>query len=176
MPRNWMIAVPSLALVIALAGCGDICSDMEPAAEPPPARVGQEQPIPTAPPAPTPAAGAATVSCLVSGFPANGAHLNNVDKACLDDLVQRLKSDPRAHAVVIGHADSHERNADELASRRARVVQGYLVQGGGIDGGLVRVRSAAASRPLDTGTDDSAQAKNRSCEVWFVPEGASEPD
>jgi outer membrane protein OmpA-like peptidoglycan-associated protein len=116
------------------------------------------------------------MSCLAGGFPSNGASLNNVDKACLDDVVQRLKSDPRARVVVIGHADSHERNADKIASRRASAAQDYLVHEGGIDGGRVTVRSAAASKPLDTGTDDAAQARNRRCEVWFVPEGAAEPD
>jgi outer membrane protein OmpA-like peptidoglycan-associated protein len=182
MPRKWMVAVPGCAFVIALAGCGDICTEMEPTAAPPAANVRQEQPVPTTPPPSTPAApaapaaAAAAVSCLAEGFPPNSARLNNVDKACLDDVVQRLKSDPRAHVVVIGHADSNERNADKIASGRARAARDYLVMDGGIDGGRVKVRSAAASRPLDAGTDDAAQAKNRRCEVWFVPEGASEPN
>jgi outer membrane protein OmpA-like peptidoglycan-associated protein len=173
-----MVAVPGFAIVIALAGCGDICSNMEPNAAPPAANVQQEQPAPTPPPQSTPAApaAAAAVSCLAEGFPLNSARLNNVDKACLDDVTQRLKSDPRARVVVIGHADSHERNADKISSGRARAVRDYLVMDGGVDGGRVKVRSAAASKPLDAGTDDAAQARNRRCEVWFVPEGASEPD
>jgi len=192
MRRNSMIAVLGCAFVTALAGCGDICSDMAPAAEPPPAHAVREQPAPMAPPASTPAPtpaptsastpaspsapGAAAMTCLAEGFPPNSARLNNVDKACLDDVAQRLMSDPRARVVVIGHADSHERNADRIASQRARAVKDYLVRGGGVDGGRVKVRSAAASRPRDTGADDSAEARNRRCEVWFVPEGASEPD
>ena len=36
------------------------------------------------------------VTCISGGFPRNLARLNNVDKACLDDVATRLKADPRS--------------------------------------------------------------------------------
>ncbi len=118
---------------------------------------------------------AESVSCLAGGFPRNLSRLTNVDKACLDDVAQRLKGDPRAHVVVIGHADPHERTADRIAEQRAAAVKDYLVQAGS-DAARITVRSAGSTKPLETGTDVGAQSRNRRVEVWFVPEGAKDPD
>lgn len=123
-----------------------------------------------------PARPAEAISCLAGGFPQNLARLNNVDKACLDDMAQRLKADPRAHVVVIGHGDSHERNAEDIGQQRAKAVQDYVVQERGIEASRITIRSAAATTPLDAGTDVAAQARNRRVVVWFVPEGAKEPE
>jgi outer membrane protein OmpA-like peptidoglycan-associated protein/opacity protein-like surface antigen len=123
-------------------------------------------------PAPPPEA----VSCLSGGFPRNLSRLNNVDKACLDDMAQRLKTDPRAHVIVIGYADSHERAPDRIGQARAQAVSDYVVQERGVEASRITTRSAGAGKPLDTGTDLSAQARNRRVEVWFVPEGAKDPD
>ena len=49
---------------------------------------------------------AETITCISGGFPANLARLNNVDKACLDDVASRLRQDPRSRVVIVGHADS----------------------------------------------------------------------
>ncbi len=119
---------------------------------------------------------AEAISCLAGGFPRNLSRLNNVDKACLDDMAQRLKADPRAHVVVIGNADSHERSPKQIAVQRAKAVQDYVVQERGIEASRITIRSAAATKPLDTGTDLAAQAHNRRVEIWFVPEGAKEPE
>lgn len=122
---------------------------------------------------PKPAAQA--VSCLAGGFPRNLSRLNNVDKACLDDVAERLKADPRATVTVIGYADSHERSADEISEARAKAVQDYLTRERSIETSRITVRSAGSTKPLDTATDLSAQAHNRRVEVWFVPEGATIP-
>jgi len=119
---------------------------------------------------------ATAVSCLAGGFPPNLSRLTNVDKACLDDVSQRLRSDPRARVIVIGHADGRETSADQIAGQRAAAVKTYLVQDRGIEASRVTSRSAAATKPLDTGTNTAAQARNRRVEVWFVPEGATAPD
>ena len=105
------------------------------------------------------------------GFGRNLSRLSNVDKACLDDLAQRLKSDPGAGVTVVGHADSHERAATSIAQARAKAVQDYLTHAG-IETSRITVRTAAA----DTGADVDAQAHNRRVEVWFVPEGATIPE
>jgi outer membrane protein OmpA-like peptidoglycan-associated protein/opacity protein-like surface antigen len=123
-----------------------------------------------------PARPAEAISCLAGGFPQNLSRLNNVDKACLDDMAQRLKADPRAHVVVIGHGDSHERNAEAIGQQRAKAVQDYVVQERGIEASRITIRSAAATSPRDAGTDVAAQARNRRVVVWFVPEGAKEPE
>jgi outer membrane protein OmpA-like peptidoglycan-associated protein len=113
---------------------------------------------------------AEAVSCIAGGFPLNLSRITNVDKACLDDVAQRLGSDPRARVIVIGHADSHEKSS-EVGKRRAEAVRDYLVERS-IDGSRITVRSAATA---DTGSDAAAQTGNRRVEVWFVPEGAAEP-
>ena len=116
------------------------------------------------------------VSCVAGGFPRNLARLNNVDKACLDDMATRLRNDPRSRAIVVGHADAGERTPEVIARRRAEAVRAYLVRERGIEESRITVRSAAATKPLDTGTDAAARARNRRVEIWFVPEGATAPE
>jgi outer membrane protein OmpA-like peptidoglycan-associated protein len=116
------------------------------------------------------------VSCTAGGFPRNLARLNNVDKACLDDVATRLKGDPRSRVIVVGHADAGERMPEVLARRRAEAVRNYLVKERGVEESRITVRSAAATKPLDTGKDAAARARNRRVEIWFVPEGATAPE
>lgn len=110
------------------------------------------------------------VSCVSGGFPRNLSRLTNVDKACLDDVDQRLKADPRARVVVIGHSDTHE-TAKNIDRMRAEAIRDYLVKERGIDTARIEVRTAVAA----TGADAIGQAQNRRVEVWFVPEGAAVP-
>lgn len=118
----------------------------------------------------------ATTLCTSSGFPRNLSRLNNVDKACLDDVASRLKADPRARVVVIGHADSKERYPEVIARKRAEAIKSYLVQERGVEEARISVQSAAASKPLDSGPSAAARAKNRRVEVVLVPEGALSPE
>jgi outer membrane protein OmpA-like peptidoglycan-associated protein len=120
-----------------------------------------------------PARAAESVSCLAGGFPRNLSRLTNVDKACLDDVATRLKSDPRARVFVIGHADRRE--TASIGDQRGSAVKEYLVQTG-VDGSRITVRSMGSTRLLDTGTTTASQQRNRRVEVWFVPEGAKEPE
>jgi outer membrane protein OmpA-like peptidoglycan-associated protein len=115
-------------------------------------------------------------TCVAGGFPRNLARLTNVDKACLDDVATRLRNDPRSRVIVVGHADSGERFPEVIARQRAEAVKDYLVRERGIEEGRITTRSAAATRPLDTGTDAAARARNRRVEVIFVPEGATAPE
>jgi outer membrane protein OmpA-like peptidoglycan-associated protein len=116
------------------------------------------------------------VVCVSGGFPRNLARLNNVDKACLDDVAARLRQDPRSRVVVIGHADKAERFPEVIGRKRAEEVKQYLVTQRGVDESRISVRSAAANRPADTGSSAEARARNRRVEVIFVPEGASVPE
>lgn len=114
--------------------------------------------------------------CDSAGFPRNLSRLNNIDKACLDDVASRLRQDPRARVVVIGHADSSERLPEVIGRKRAEEVKTYLVAERGVDESRISVRSAGSSQPVDTGTSLRSRAKNRRVQVIFVPEGASVPD
>ena len=116
------------------------------------------------------------VTCTSGGFPRNLARLNNVDKACLDDVASKLRSDPRSRVVVVGHADSSERNADVTGRKRAEAVKNYLVKERGVDEARVTAKSAGSTKPLDSGKTAAARAKNRRVDVIFVPEGATVPE
>jgi len=123
-----------------------------------------------------PAAKAEVVTCIAGGFPRNLARLNNVDKACLDDVATRLKGDPRSRVIIVGHADSQERFPEVIARKRGEAAKDYLVKERGIEESRITVRSAAATKPLDSGKDAAARARNRRVEVIFVPEGATVPE
>jgi len=113
---------------------------------------------------------AEAVSCTAGNFPRNLARLSNVDKACLDDVAQKLTSDPRAHVVVIGYSDTHE-TVKGIDQKRADAVRDYLSRERSVEGTRVTVRASGSTKPL--GTD---AAGNRRVEIWFVPEGAKDPD
>ncbi len=117
-----------------------------------------------------------TITCTSGGFPRNLSRLNNVDKACLDDVATRLRQDPRARVVIVGHADSKERYPEVIGRTRAEAVKAYLVKERGAEESRISARSAGATRPLDTGTSAAARAKNRRVELIFVPEGATSPE
>jgi outer membrane protein OmpA-like peptidoglycan-associated protein len=123
------------------------------------------------PPKPRPEA----VTCTSGGFPRNLSRLNNVDKACLDDVASKLNQDPRSRVIIVGHADSSERNTEVMGRKRSEAVKGYLVDERGIAEARITARSAADSRPLDTAKNARARAKNRRVDVVFVPEGATVP-
>jgi outer membrane protein OmpA-like peptidoglycan-associated protein len=116
------------------------------------------------------------VTCSSGGFPVNRERLNNVDKACLDDVATRLKQDPRSRVVIIGHADSKEKYPEVIGRKRAESAKAYLVKERGIDESRISVRSAAGRKPADTGTTEAARKKNRRVEVVFLTEGAELPD
>jgi outer membrane protein OmpA-like peptidoglycan-associated protein len=114
--------------------------------------------------------------CDSAGFPRNLSRLNNIDKACLDDVATRLRQEPGARVVVVGHADGSERFPEVTGRKRAEEVKDYLVKQRGVDESRISVRSAGASQPADSGTTPQARARNRRVQVIFVPQGASAPE
>ena len=112
-----------------------------------------------------------TMTCAATGFPFNRSRLNNVDKACLDDVALRLRDDPRSHVLIIGHADRNEARADLLSRQRAEATKTYLTGERGVDGARVTVRGDGATQAK---TPPALQG-NRRVEVIFVPEGATSP-
>ncbi len=114
--------------------------------------------------------------CDSAGFPRNLSRLNNIDKACLDDVASRMRQDPRARVVIVGHADKSERFPDVVGRKRAEEVKDYLVKQRGVDESRISVRSAGSAQPADSGTTAAARAKNRRVQVIFVPDGATVPE
>ncbi len=111
------------------------------------------------------------MTCAATGFPHNRARLNNVDKACLDDVALRLREDPRSHVVIVGHADRNEARPELLSRQRADATKLYLTSERGVDGARVTVRGDGASKAQAA----PALSGNRRVEVIFVPEGATSP-
>jgi len=116
------------------------------------------------------------IPCTSGGFPGNASRLNNVDKACLDGVASRLRQDPRSRVMIVGHADSGERNPDVISRKRAEEIKAYLVGERGVDESRISVRGVGATHPLDAGTSRAARAKNRRVDLLFLPEGATAPD
>lgn len=112
-----------------------------------------------------------TITCESAGFPPNLARLNNVDKACLDDVASRLRQDPRSRVIVIGHADTAERRPAVVARQRAEAAKTYLVRERGMEESRVSVRSAEVTRPREA----ASSRGNRRVELIFVPAGAVPP-
>jgi outer membrane protein OmpA-like peptidoglycan-associated protein len=120
---------------------------------------------------PAPAPKPESVTCASVGFPPNRARLNNVDKACLDDVALRLREDPRSRVFIVGHADASERRPELVSRQRAESTKAYLVRERGVDETRVSVRGSAGSP--SKGAQEAMG--NRRVEVIFVPEGATPP-
>jgi outer membrane protein OmpA-like peptidoglycan-associated protein len=104
---------------------------------------------------------------LSAGFPHNLARINNVDKACLDDVSLKMQNDPRSTLTITGYADASEASSKALAKKRAESAKDYLVKGQKLDPGRINVQSAD---PLKgKGVDE--QKGNRRVEIVFYPEG-----
>ena len=69
------------------------------------------------------------VTCTSGGFPRNLSRLNNVDKACLDDVASRLNQDPRSRVIIVGHADTSRAQPEVHGPQAVRGGQG-LPRGG----------------------------------------------
>lgn len=120
---------------------------------------------------PAPAPMPQVMTCGATGFPHNRARLNNVDKACLDDVALRLREDPRSRVMIVGHADRAESRSDLLSRQRAEATKAYLVRERGVDESRISVTGVGYSQSAVA----AAMQGNRRVEVIFVPEGAVPP-
>jgi outer membrane protein OmpA-like peptidoglycan-associated protein len=119
---------------------------------------------------------AEAVTCTSGGFPPNLARLNNVDKACLDDVASRLRQDPRSRVIIVGYADKGERYPDVIGRKRAEAVKDYLVKERGVDASRITAKASSTNKQLDLGTSLEAHRRNRRVDVIFVPAGAQAPE
>jgi outer membrane protein OmpA-like peptidoglycan-associated protein len=115
---------------------------------------------------------ARTVTCVSAGFPRNLSRLNNVDKACLDDVAARMRQDPRSTLLIKGHAEAGERFPEVLARKRAEAAKDYLVTERAIEASRIVTRGVIDGVP---GAPARAGA-NRRVEVIFAPEDAPLPE
>jgi long-subunit fatty acid transport protein/outer membrane protein OmpA-like peptidoglycan-associated protein len=107
------------------------------------------------------------ISCLSAGFPANSARINNVDKACLDDVSLKMQNDPRSTLSVTGFCDRSEAAAKALATKRAESAKAYLVKEKKLDASRIDAAGAAPAK----GANAEERMKNRRVEIVFYPEG-----
>ena len=179
---KWAVLVLSVAALVGL-GCAKkqtVKSDgaqSAPGAASAPGAVG-EAPMKEAPPAPvapTPAeqlASAAAAGVAVTEekpsqfddvrFDFDKSEVREDGRRTCQVVADYLKKNPRAKLQIEGHCD--ERGTAEynlaLGDRRATAVMTYLVSLGVSKGALSTV-SFGKERPLDTGHDEEAWAKNR---------------
>jgi peptidoglycan-associated lipoprotein len=96
------------------------------------------------------------------------------DQAKLERKAAILRANPALRIRVTGHAD--ERGSDEynlaLGMRRATAAKSYLT-GRGIDAARIEVASLGREVPLDSGSNESAWARNRRDEFEITAGGQS---
>ncbi|MDD5543245.1 MAG: outer membrane protein transport protein [Acidobacteriia bacterium] len=107
------------------------------------------------------------VSCMSEGFPSGSARINNVDKACLDDVSLKMQNDPRASLTITGYSDKSEKGAKALAGKRAEAAKNYLVKEKQLDPSRIETQGAAPIK----GANAEERKKNRRIEIVFYPEG-----
>jgi len=92
-------------------------------------------------------------------FKQNSPRVDNTAKAILDDVALRLQRDAGSKVVLVGEADSSEKNGARLAAQRALNTKAYLVNEKGVDSARIETRSGSAS--------------GEQVQIWLVPVGSS---
>ena len=88
--------------------------------------------------------------------------IDNAEAGKLEAVAGYLQQESNVRLVVEGHCDergSREYNIS-LGEHRALAVRAYLI-GLGVDSARIQTRSYGEERPVDTGHDDAARARNR---------------
>ncbi len=102
-------------------------------------------------------------------FGYNRFSIGETERQKITRLADFLSENARYHCLVEGHCD--ERGSDEynraLGERRALTVKEYLVQLG-VDANRLRTLSYGEERPADSGSGESAWAKNRRAEFVIL--------
>ena len=109
------------------------------------------------PPPPPPPAEASMLNRI--DFKRNSPRVDNTAKAILDDVALRLQRDPDAKAVLVGEAESSERDTTGLAAQRALNTKTYLVTEKGVDASRLETRGGSAAV--------------QQAQIWLVPPSAT---
>jgi OOP family OmpA-OmpF porin len=133
-----------------------------PAPTPPPEPAPAPAPAPTPPPPPPPPP-QPTESMETIHFPSSSDRVSNIAKAKLDEVALRMKQNPAATALIIGHTDdqgSEEANR-ALGLRRADAAKSYLVTRHQIDPSRISTESRGASEPVSSNDTEAGREENR---------------
>jgi len=99
-------------------------------------------------------------------FKLNSSDLCPKSKSILAEQAEWLKKNPRALVVIEGNCD--ERGTTEynfaLGERRANAARRYLVANG-VDAKRIRIISYGKEKPVATGSNEEAWAKNRNAKT-----------
>ncbi|MDY6407354.1 MAG: peptidoglycan-associated lipoprotein Pal [Pseudomonadota bacterium] len=95
-------------------------------------------------------------------FSLNSSDLDTTGKSTLAEQAEWLRKNPRALIVIEGNCD--ERGTTEynfaLGERRANAARRYLIANG-VDSNRIRTISYGKEKPVATGSNEEAWAKNR---------------
>jgi outer membrane protein OmpA-like peptidoglycan-associated protein len=132
----------------------------EPTPPPPPPPAPEPTPEPTPePPAPPPPKPEERVTIPFD----QGARLNNIAKARLDEVALKMKQDPELGAWVIGYTDSTGSDAanQRMSEQRAQAVKDYLVQRHGIDARRITTEGRGPADPVASNDTAAGRQQNR---------------
>lgn len=96
-------------------------------------------------------------------FGPGSARVDNIAKAQLDEIVQKLQSDSRLHVIIQGHSDNRgsEKSNMAMGLKRANNVKDYLVKQHNIDPNRLETLSFGSSKPIADNNTAEGRAKNR---------------
>lgn len=185
MMRSISLSALTAALVLSVSACASN-PPPEPEPAPPVAETAvvtppRVSPPPSPPVAPTPSGPAAGSRADFSAkatdrvyFDYDQYNLDDADRRALAAQVAWLKQYPTTRVEVQGHAD--ERGTKDyniaLGGRRADAVAAYL-KSQGIAEGRIQTISFGKDKPLDTGHDEAAWARNRNAFTNVIVEAIS---
>ena len=108
---------------------------------------------------------AATLAHSIIVFASDSATIDKQSRPVLDKLAGIAKRCSRLHLAIEGHTDGNgaKSHNQALSQRRAEAVRTALVNRG-IDMDHISARGLGSSRPIEQGTSERAQARNRRIE------------
>ncbi|MDD5543244.1 MAG: OmpA family protein [Acidobacteriia bacterium] len=113
------------------------------------------------------------INCLSGDFPYDSSRINNVDKACLDDLALKMQNDSSGSLVITGYAAPNEHNRNALALSRAENAKEFLLKTHRLEARRIQTRAAAEGSLLAPTTDAAGRRKNRGLQITYLPSGSA---
>jgi hypothetical protein len=113
------------------------------------------------------------INCVSGQFPYDSARINNVDKACLDDLALKMQNDQGASLLIIGYAAPNEHNHNSLALSRAESAKEFLLKTHRIEARRIETRAAAEGSLLAPANEPEGRRKNRALQITYLPSGST---
>lgn len=175
--RKLFLVLAVLGLAVLVAGCAGHKKIIKPAVEPEVKTAPQTQPVTPSAPESTkepqvvsqPVVEKETITLEMIHFEFDKYRLLPEVKTILEKNAEILKTHPEVKAIIEGHCD--ERGTIEynlaLGEKRANSAEKYLLDLG-IKPERLSTISYGKERPLDSGSNEEAWAKNRRAEFKIV--------